>query len=72
MRIAAFPFTDIAADLGNPKAANTVALGLYIARTRLVKKESVVGVFYRIAPAGKQDLIKLNVIALEKGMSLDD
>lgn len=60
---------DIARDLGNVKAANIVALGAFVARSKIVDfdllKDSI-----RYEFAGKKKLIAINLEALEKGSEL--
>jgi len=65
-----FPFTGIAATLGNVKVANMVALGCLIASKKIVKKETVFEVFRDMAPSNKKELILINQKALEEGMKL--
>jgi 2-oxoglutarate ferredoxin oxidoreductase subunit gamma len=64
------PFTNIAAQLGNIKVANMVALGCFIAQKNIVDKESVIKVMEEIAPVDKRKLIEINKQALSKGMEL--
>lgn len=60
------PIIDIARDLGNVKVANIVALGAFVARSKIVDfdllKDSVKDEF-----TGKKKLIPINLEALEKG-----
>jgi 2-oxoglutarate ferredoxin oxidoreductase subunit gamma len=60
------PIIEIAKDLGNVKVANIVALGAFVARSKIVDfellKDSVRDEF-----AGKKKLIPINLEALEKG-----
>jgi 2-oxoglutarate ferredoxin oxidoreductase subunit gamma len=65
-----FPFTDEAVAMGNIKVANMVALGCYIAASKIVKPETVMQVIEDIAPADKKNLIEINRRALLKGIEL--
>lgn len=60
------PATAIATELGNVKAANMVALGAYIGKTKLVKLETVISLLPKIFK-GKEKLIPLNENAIKKG-----
>ena len=64
------PFTDIAVKLGNKKVANMVALGCLIAKENTVGLKTVIKVISRIAPKGKEGLIKINEQALREGAKL--
>jgi 2-oxoglutarate ferredoxin oxidoreductase subunit gamma len=65
-----FPFTDIALVLGNIKIANSVALGCYIARKRIVNLKSALQVVRERGLKVKKDLILINQEALQKGFAL--
>ena len=64
------PFTETAAGLGNIKVANMIALGSLIARRRSVCKDTVLAVIRESAPAGREELITVNVSALAEGVRL--
>jgi 2-oxoglutarate ferredoxin oxidoreductase subunit gamma len=64
------PFTDIAADLGNLKVANIVALGCFIARTKVVDIKTVLKVIEELTPEGRIELCEINKQALSKGAAL--
>jgi 2-oxoglutarate ferredoxin oxidoreductase subunit gamma len=66
------PFTDMAVKLGNIKVANMIALGHYLGYEKTVKVSSVLSVMKRMAPAGREDLIKINQDALGMGFKLKD
>jgi len=68
--LCAYPFTDIAAKLGNVRVANMVALGSLITRKRIVKAETVRRVMREMAPRGATELIVINEKALQEGMKL--
>lgn len=58
---------EIAAKVGNPKVANMVMLGAYLALTGVVSTESVVETLKKVYGAGKEHFIPLNQKALEEG-----
>lgn len=60
------PVTDLAAELGNPKMANMVALGALLAATDAVKLESLFDAFSKKF-ASKPKLIAPNKEAIQKG-----
>ncbi|MDD2679190.1 MAG: 2-oxoacid:acceptor oxidoreductase family protein [Candidatus Omnitrophica bacterium] len=62
--------TDIAEGLGNIKAANVVALGMYLASKKIISVENTLGVIKKMAPQDKPELLKVNLEALEKGREL--
>lgn len=57
--------TETAAELGNIRVANMVALGALIAATKVMSIDSVTEVLPKVLPAHRQDLISLNLQALE-------
>ncbi len=64
------PFTDIALKLGAVKVANIVALGCFVAATKIVAINSVMQVIEKMAPSDRQELIALNKKALVAGKEL--
>jgi 2-oxoglutarate ferredoxin oxidoreductase subunit gamma len=64
------PFTDLAIGLGNIKVANILALGCFIGQGKIVSPKTVSGVIRDFAPAGKEELARINQQALEKGVGL--
>ena len=64
------PFTDLAVGLGNIKVANMLALGCFLGHKSLVGLDTVSAVIKKFAPAGKEDLIRINEQALRKGAGL--
>jgi len=67
-KILSLPLTKIAFSLGNVKVANTVALGAYIAKKKIIKPESMVYAMRALAGKTKKHLLKINEQALKKGM----
>lgn len=58
---------EIAAEIGNPKAANMVMLGAFLELTGIVKPDSVLQAFTKVFGEDKAKFIPLNAKALEKG-----
>jgi 2-oxoglutarate ferredoxin oxidoreductase subunit gamma len=58
---------EIAAEIGNPKAANMVMLGAFLELTNIVKPDSVLKAFTKVFGEDKAKFIPLNAMALEKG-----
>ena len=63
----AIPCLEIAQELGNPKVANMVMLGAYIAATGFIKAETIREMLTRIFTGPKAALVELNVEALRRG-----
>ena len=61
------PVNDIAAELGNPKVANIVMLGAYVASSGTVSKESVIKAVEYVLGHGKSHLIPINEKAFDEG-----
>ena len=64
------PFTEAALKLGNIKAANMVAMGVFVSQTGLVSDKTVLEVIKAMVPKDKMELLLLNTAALKEGMSL--
>ncbi len=62
------PCDDIAEELGNPKVSNMVMLGAYIAKTKVLKAVTVKEMIREMFSGKKEQLIDLNLEALERGM----
>ncbi len=60
------PVTEIAKGLGNPRAANIVALGAFVARSRILDFE-VIQAAVRKEFEKKKHFIEMNLAALEEG-----
>lgn len=63
------PATDIATELGSPKAANMVALGAYAARRKPVLFETLHAILDKVFK-DREHLVSLNRKALERGAEL--
>ncbi len=71
VRVVKVPANEIANRLGNPRAANMVALGAYLGATRAVSLEAVEGLV-RETFAGKAKVIDSNLAALQEGYALGE
>lgn len=69
-RVIARPFTALAAQMGNIKVANMLALGSLLAATKTLRLESALAAINDIAPEDKKGLVAINQSALRKGMRL--
>jgi hypothetical protein len=63
------PANEIAAELGNPRGANMVALGAYLGATDAVSLDEVIEVI-RETFAAKPAVIDVNIEALRKGFEI--
>lgn len=71
VRVVKVPANEIANRLGNPRAANMVALGAYLGATRTVSLAAVEGLV-RETFAGKAKVIDSNLAALQEGYALGE
>lgn len=71
LRVVKVPANEIANRLGNPRAANMVALGAYLGATRAVSLAAVEGLV-RETFAGKAKVIDSNLAALQEGYALGE
>ncbi len=69
-KVLQYPFTDIAINLGNPKVANMVALGCFIAKKKIVQVKTVLEAIRGTAPQDKKELIEINHKAIFAGVDL--
>ena len=68
--VMAIPASDIAAEAGNPRAANMVVLGAILKSTGIVNIDTVTKVLEdKVFTGKKKDLVAVNRVALEKGMA---
>lgn len=67
VKVAYVPANDIASELGNPKVLNMVMLGAYIAKTGVVKAETMIDYVKKVFGSKKPELVELNKKAIEKG-----
>lgn len=61
------PANEIAAELGNPKVANMVVLGAYLAITKIFTEQEVLDILMKKFTGSKASLIDINKKALEAG-----
>jgi 2-oxoglutarate ferredoxin oxidoreductase subunit gamma len=61
------PADDLARDCGNPRAANMVMLGAYLALAAPVQVKNVIQAFGKVFGQKSHRLLKLNTIALQRG-----
>ncbi len=66
IEVIAIPANDIAAELGEKRAANMVMLGAYIARTKVVSEESILEGLKELF-GKKAQFLGVNIQAFEKG-----
>jgi len=64
------PFTDIAARLGNLKVANTVALGVYLEKNKILNPKTIFQVMEDFAPKNRPELVEINKQAFTQGTAL--
>lgn len=69
-RIISVPANDVAAEVGNTKAANMVILGAYVALLNSVKLESVKASMEEVIPEHNRRFVPVNIAALDKGFAL--
>jgi 2-oxoglutarate ferredoxin oxidoreductase subunit gamma len=62
------PLTDIASSLGNTKVANTVALGVYISRKKIIRTKDLMEAMRSLAGKERQHLLEINEKALREGL----
>jgi 2-oxoglutarate ferredoxin oxidoreductase subunit gamma len=61
------PGNEIAIELGNSRIANMVLMGTLLAKTKVVKRESVVEALKKVLPDHRHDLLAVNETAMERG-----
>ena len=63
------PCEGIAYEIGNPKVANMVMLGAYIAATGALKPATIEQMIHQMFTGSKAKLVPLNLEALKRGMA---
>lgn len=66
------PCEGIAYEIGNPKVANMVMLGAYIAATGALKQETIEEMIVHMFTGPKAKLVPMNIEALHRGMKCAD
>lgn len=61
------PANDLAQELGNPKVANMIILGAYLFLNPDFSNEIIEHVLTKILGSGKQHLVDINLLAIQKG-----
>ncbi|HSL93915.1 MAG TPA: 2-oxoacid:acceptor oxidoreductase family protein [Bacillota bacterium] len=69
IKVIAVPANEVAQELGNTRVANMVALGAFVQATGAVGDDSIAAALKKALPAHRQDLLPLNMQAIEKGRS---
>ncbi len=62
------PSTNIAGDMGNPKSANMVMLGAFIAKTGILRKTSIFNIFDDATDPRKIEAFRANKELVRKGI----
>jgi len=62
------PSTNIAGDMGNPKSANMVMLGAFIAKTGILRKRSIFSIFDDATDPRKIEAFRVNKELVRKGI----
>jgi len=70
IKIIKIPMNTIASEIGDMKVVNMVAFGAFIKLTRAVKYETVKNDLTAFLSEKAPELLKLNLIAIKKGMDL--
>ncbi len=70
LEIMEIPATGIATESGNPKVANMVTLGAYLARKKIVPLEAALNHLQDVLPPRSHHLLEINKEALKKGAEL--
>ena len=71
IEVISVPADDIAAEVGEKRAANMVMLGAYVARTKVIFKENILGGLKEFF-AKKTQLLDVNTQAFLKGMDYSE
>ena len=64
------PCTAVADELGNPKVANMVMLGAYVAETGFLDEDVVESMIHHVFTGNKAGLVPLNVEAFKRGCEI--
>lgn len=70
VRVLAVPANEVANELGDLRIANMVALGAYLATSRVVSCDTVLDAMKRVLPERRHNLIPLNRQALARGIEI--
>ena len=64
------PANDLAQDLGTVKIANIVVLGVMLKKIDFLSKVDIINALTEIVPKGREKILEMNKLAVEKGYSL--
>lgn len=64
------PANDLAQDLGTIKIANIVVLGVMLKMIDFLSKEDIINALTEIMPKGREKILEMNKLAVEKGYNL--
>ncbi|MFH1825274.1 MAG: 2-oxoacid:acceptor oxidoreductase family protein [Candidatus Firestonebacteria bacterium] len=64
------PFNDLAKEIGNPRVLNMMALGVYIAQTKVLRLDSLIISLGNVISKRYLDMLECNKKALEKGYEI--
>lgn len=70
VELLAFPLNDLAAEMGNPRLANMLAMGLYAGKTGVVKLESLEAGLSEVISERNRKYLPQNLAAIRRGMEL--
>ena len=70
LKVVYIPFNSTAKEVGNPRAANMVALGAFLAKTGVVQIEGVEKAMRSVLAEKNHRFIPANIKAVQKGMEL--
>jgi len=70
IEVMAFPFNELAADMGNQRLANMIALGVYVGKTGVVKVGSLEEGMAEALSERNRKFIPQNMEAIRKGVEL--
>jgi len=64
------PLNTIAQEIGSMKILNMITIGIIIARTGLIKYETMEHTLTKYMSGKNEELLKMNLVAIKKGMGL--
>lgn len=70
LELLAFPFNQLASELGNVRLANMIALGVYLAKKPVVSLETMEAVLKKRLESKSPQLVEANLQAIKKGLEL--
>ena len=68
--VVAVPMNQIAKEIGNPKVLNMIAIGIIIGKKNLIKYETIEADLTAFLEKKNPELLKANLLAIQKGMEL--